>query len=81
MNALPDPVIEAIEADIEAHLERKGIRGRVLDRVNRHGETVVGVILDPPARRRRSARVRARETPRALAGSREAADRTAAARM
>lgn len=47
MSDIPDEKLAELKAEIEALLKRKGIPGRVLDRVNRHGETVVGVIIPP----------------------------------
>ena len=38
-----------LKAAIRRLLETKGVRARVLDKVNRYGEVVIGVILERPA--------------------------------
>jgi len=38
-----------LKAAIRRLLDTKGVRGRVLDKVNRYGEIVIGVILERPA--------------------------------
>jgi hypothetical protein len=38
-----------LKAAIRRLLDSKGVRGRVLDKVNRYGEVVIGVILEKPA--------------------------------
>ena len=37
-----------LKAAIRRLLESKGVRARVLDKVNRYGEVVIGVILEKP---------------------------------
>ncbi len=45
-----DLLIVQLKASIRRLLDTKGVRGRVLDKVNRYGEVVIGVILErPPA--------------------------------
>ena len=47
-----DLLIVQLKAAIRRLLESKGVRARVLDKVNRYGEVVIGVILErPPAPR------------------------------
>ena len=41
-----DLLITQLKAAIRALLEAKGIRARVLDKVNRYGETVIGIIIE-----------------------------------
>lgn len=41
-----DLLVVQLKAAIRRLLEEKGIRARVLDKVNRYGEVVVGVILE-----------------------------------
>ena len=43
--------IPQLKAAIRRLLEDKGIRCRVLDKVNRYGETVIGIILEKPSLR------------------------------
>jgi hypothetical protein len=45
-----DLLVSQLKAAIRALLEAKRIRARVLDKINRHGEIVIGIILDrePP---------------------------------
>ena len=43
-----DLLIVQLKAAIRRLLETKGVRGRVLDKVNRYGEVVIGVILERP---------------------------------
>ena len=38
-----------LKAAIRRLLDSKGVRARVLDKVNRYGEVVIGVILEKPA--------------------------------
>jgi hypothetical protein len=44
-----DLLIVQLKAAIRRLLDTKGVRGRVLDKVNRYGEVVIGVILEKPA--------------------------------
>jgi len=44
-----DLLIVQLKAAIRRLLDAKGVRGRVLDKVNRYGEVVIGVILEAPA--------------------------------
>lgn len=44
-----DLLVVQLKAAIRRLLETKGVRGRVLDKVNRYGEVVIGVILERPA--------------------------------
>ena len=44
-----DLLIVQLKAAIRRLLESKGVRARVLDKVNRYGEVVIGVILEKPA--------------------------------
>jgi hypothetical protein len=48
-----DLLVVQLKAAIRRLLDNKGVRARVLDKVNRHGEVVIGVILErpPPPRR------------------------------
>ena len=41
-------LISQLKAGIQRLLESKGIRARVLDKVNRYGEVVIGIILEKP---------------------------------
>jgi len=49
-----DLLIVQLKASIRRLLDTKGVRGRVLDKVNRYGEVVIGVILERPAKERSS---------------------------
>jgi hypothetical protein len=44
-----DLLVVQLKAAIRRLLDGKGVRGRVLDKVNRYGEIVIGVILERPA--------------------------------
>ncbi|MDB5213651.1 MAG: hypothetical protein JWO86_1578 [Myxococcaceae bacterium] len=44
-----DLLVVQLKAAIRRLLDTKGVRGRVLDKVNRYGEIVIGVILEKPA--------------------------------
>lgn len=44
-----DLLVVQLKAAIRRLLDTKGVRGRVLDKVNRYGEVVIGVILERPA--------------------------------
>lgn len=44
-----DLLVIQLKASIRRILETKGVRARVLDKVNRYGEVVIGVILERPA--------------------------------
>ena len=44
-----DLLVVQLKAAIRRLLETKGVRGRVLDKVNRYGEVVIGVILERPS--------------------------------
>jgi hypothetical protein len=44
-----DLTVVQLKAAIRRLLDSKGVRGRVLDKVNRYGEIVIGVILERPA--------------------------------
>jgi hypothetical protein len=44
-----DLLVVQLKAAIRRLLDTKGVRGRVLDKVNRYGEIVIGVILERPA--------------------------------
>ena len=49
-NLVMDLLVVQLKAAIRRLLEEKGVRARVLEKVNRYGEVVIGVILDrPPA--------------------------------
>ncbi len=37
-----------LKAAIRRMLDAKGIRARVLDKVNRYGEVVIGIVLEKP---------------------------------
>ena len=41
-----DLLVVQLKAAIRRLLDTKGVRGRVLDKVNRYGEIVIGVILE-----------------------------------
>lgn len=41
-----DLLVVQLKAAIRRLLEDKGVRARVLDKMNRHGEVVIGVILE-----------------------------------
>ena len=41
-----DLLVVQLKAAIRRLLETKGVRARVLDKVNRYGEVVIGVILE-----------------------------------
>jgi hypothetical protein len=43
-----DLLVVQLKAAIRRLLEEKGVRARVLDRMNRYGEVVIGVILERP---------------------------------
>ncbi|MDB4941170.1 MAG: hypothetical protein JWP97_704 [Labilithrix sp.] len=43
-----DLLVIQLKAAIRRLLDTKGVRGRVLDKVNRYGEVVIGVILERP---------------------------------
>jgi hypothetical protein len=43
-----DLLVVQLKAAIRRLLDQKGVRARVLDKVNRYGEVVIGVILDRP---------------------------------
>jgi hypothetical protein len=43
-----DLLVVQLKAAIRRLLDTKGVRGRVLDKVNRYGEIVIGVILERP---------------------------------
>lgn len=46
-----DLLVVQLKAAIRRLLQEKGIRARVLDKVNRYGEVVVGIVLErPPSR-------------------------------
>lgn len=42
--------VEKVKEEIRRFLEHRGIEARVLDKKNRHGETVIGIVLqeEPP---------------------------------
>lgn len=44
-----DLLVIQLKAAIRRILDAKGVRARVLDKVNRYGEVVIGVILERPA--------------------------------
>ena len=66
-----DLLVIQLKAAIRRLLDAKAVRGRVLDKVNRYGEVVIGVILerpepavvDPPAERAKRTHRDADETP------------------
>jgi hypothetical protein len=41
-------LVGQLKAAIRRLLDEKGVRGRVLDKVNRYGEVVIGIILEKP---------------------------------
>lgn len=41
-----DLLISQLKSAIRQLLDRKGVRARILDKVNKHGERVIGIILD-----------------------------------
>ena len=43
-----DLLVVQLKAAIRRLLKDKGVRGRVLDKMNRYGEVVIGVILERP---------------------------------
>lgn len=43
-----DLLVVQLKAAIRRLLETKGVRARVLDKVNRYGEVVIGVIIERP---------------------------------
>ena len=43
-----DLLIVQLKAAIRRMLDAKGIRARVLDKVNRYNEVVIGIILEKP---------------------------------
>ena len=43
-----DLLVVQLKAAIRRLLDSKGVRARVLDKVNRYGEVVIGVILEKP---------------------------------
>jgi hypothetical protein len=43
-----DLLVVQLKAAIRRLLEEKGVRARVLDKMNRYGEVVIGVILERP---------------------------------
>lgn len=44
-----DLLVIQLKAAIRRLLDSKGVRARVLDKVNRYGEVVIGVILEKPS--------------------------------
>jgi hypothetical protein len=44
-----DLLVVQLKAAIRRLLETKGVRARVLDKVNRYGEVVIGIIIERPA--------------------------------
>jgi hypothetical protein len=46
-----DLLVIQLKTAIRKLLDDKGVRGRVLDKVNRYGEVVIGVILERPVSR------------------------------
>lgn len=50
-----DLLVVQLKAAIRRLLDTKGVRGRVLDKVNRYGEVVIGVILERPSPQPRTA--------------------------
>ena len=44
-----DLLVTQLKTAIRRLLDGKGVRARVLDKVNRYGEVVIGVILERPA--------------------------------
>ncbi len=45
-----DLLVVQLKAAIQRLLEAKGVRARVLDKVNRYGEIVIGVIIEKPGK-------------------------------
>lgn len=45
-----DLLVVQLKAAIQRLLDAKGVRARVLDKVNRYGEIVIGVILERPGK-------------------------------
>jgi hypothetical protein len=43
-----DLLVVQLKAAIRRLLDNKGVRARVLDKVNRYGEVVIGVIIERP---------------------------------
>jgi hypothetical protein len=43
-----DLLVVQLKAAIQRLLDAKGVRARVLDKVNRYGEVVIGIILEKP---------------------------------
>jgi hypothetical protein len=43
-----DLLVVQLKAAIRKLLDTKGVRARVLDKVNRYGEVVIGVIIERP---------------------------------
>lgn len=43
-----DLLVVQLKAAIRRMLDDKGVRARVLDKINRYGEVVIGVILERP---------------------------------
>ena len=43
---MADLLVTQLKASIRDLLDAKGVRARVLDKVNRYGEQVIGVILE-----------------------------------
>ena len=41
-----DLLVNQLKLAIRDLLERKGVRARVLDKINAHGERIIGIILD-----------------------------------
>lgn len=41
-----DLLVTQLKTAIRNLLDAKGIRARVLDKINRHGEIVIGIVLD-----------------------------------
>lgn len=50
-----DLLVVQLKSAIRRLLEAKGVRARVLDKVNRYGEVVIGVILEKPEALRKDA--------------------------
>ena len=48
-----DLLITQLKAAIRALLDAKGVRARVLDKVNRYGENVIGIIIEKPSPKKR----------------------------
>ncbi len=43
-----DLLVVQLKAAIRRLLDAKGVRARVLDKMNRYGEVVIGIILEKP---------------------------------